>query len=242
MAKHLPAAQHHFRPRAEPAAYSSASLPAIGYRSSGWLPNDAPFLPEPASCTGWPAPSRLTQEKCMLMRISAASDAASPPSTAVNVPHRARVPLAAVDALCRQVLRPPYWSRPKPRSGRSSAALVRRIACGGCAARLPPDGCSTPVRVRRGTRRGGSGRVQADARAREGPLTPSPGLGLLPTVQLAGPMPRDMPLSRIRGYNEALCAKVNVRAPARRRTSQNALQCTRLLYTAQPDLHTVPTT
>ena len=149
MAKHLPAAQHHFRPRAEPAAYSSASLPAIGYRSSGWLPNDAPFLPEPASCTGWPAPSRLTQEKCMLMRISAASDAASPPSTAVNVPHRARVPLAAVDALCRQVLRPPYWSRNKPRSGRSSTALVRRSACGGCAARLPPDGRSTPVRVRR---------------------------------------------------------------------------------------------
>ena len=81
MAKRLPAAQHHFRPPAAPAAYSSASLPAIGYRSSGWLPNGVPFLLEPAGCTGWPAPSRLAQEKCMRMRFSAASGAASPPST-----------------------------------------------------------------------------------------------------------------------------------------------------------------
>ena len=195
MAKQLPAAQHHFRPRAAPAAYSSASLPAIGYRSSGWLLNDAPFLLESAWCTLWPAPSRLAQEKCMRMRFSAASGAASCPSAAVNVPHRARVPLAAVDALGRQVLRPPYWSRNTLRSGRSSAALVRKSACGGCAARLPPDGCSTPVRVRRGPEEGrGSGRVQADARVREGPPTPSSGLGLLPTVQLAGPGPQDMPL------------------------------------------------
>ena len=129
------------------------------------------------------------------MQFNTASGAASPPPTAVNVPHRARVPLAAVDALCRQVLRPPYWSRNTLRSGRSSAALVRKSACGGCAARLPPDGCSTPVRVRRGPEEGRirpcSGRRN---RAREGPLTPSPGLGLLPTVQLAGPGPRDMPL------------------------------------------------
>ena len=82
---------------------------------------------------------------------------------------------------------------------------------------LPPYGSVA------GPRRGGSGRVQADARAREGPLTPSPGLGLLPTVQLAGPMPWDMPLSRIRGYNEALCAKVNVPDPARRGTSLAAV-------------------
>ena len=196
MAKRLPAAQHHFRPPAAPAAYSSTLLPAIGYRSSGWLPNGVPFLLEPAGCTGWPAPSRLAQEKCMRMRFSAASGAASPPSTAVNVPHRVRVPQAAVDAFGHQVLRPPYWSRHTPRSGRSSAAMVRKSACGGCAARLPPDGCSTPVLYGSvaGPRRGGSGRVQADARAREGPLTPSPGLGLLPRVQLAGPMPRDMPL------------------------------------------------
>ena len=180
MAKRLPAAQHHFRPRAAPAAYSSASLPAIGYRSSGWLPNDAPFLPEPACCTGWPAPSRLAQEKCMLMRISAASDAASPPSTAVNVPHRARVPLAAVDALCRQVLRPPYWSRPKPRSFRSSTALVRRSACGGCAARLPPDGRSTPVRVRRGPAEGRIRPCSGRRKGAGGPAHTKFGLGATP--------------------------------------------------------------
>ena len=73
MEKRLPAAQHHFRPPAAPAAYSSTLLPAIGYRSSGWLPNGVPFLLEPAGYTGWPAPSRLAQEKCMRMRFSAAS-------------------------------------------------------------------------------------------------------------------------------------------------------------------------
>ena len=140
---------------------------------------------------------------------------------AVNVPHRARVPQAAVDAFGHQVLRPPYWSRHTPRSGRSSAALVRKSACGGCAARLPPDGCSTPVRVRRGPEEGPIRPCSGRRKAREGPSTPSPGLGLLPTVQLAGPMPRDMPLSRIRGYNEALCAKVNVSDPARRRPSHH---------------------
>ena len=180
MAKHLPAAQHHFRPRAEPAAYSSASLPAIGYRSSGWLLNDAPFLLESAWCTVWPAPSRLAQEKCMRMRFSAASGAASPPSTTVNVPHRARVPQAAVDAFGHQVLRPPYWSRHTPRSGRSSAALVRKSACGGCAARLPPDGCSTPVRVRRGPEEGPIRPCSGRRKGAGGPVHTKPGLGATP--------------------------------------------------------------
>ena len=156
MAKRLPAAQHHFRPPAAPAAYSSTLLPAIGYRSSGWLPNDAPLLSEPIWCTGWPAPSRLAQEECMRMRFNAASSAASPPSTAVNVPHRVRVPQAAVDAFGRQVLRPPYWSRPKPRSGRSSAAL--EFGAEDCMRRLcgtPPAGWvlhprTGPSRARRG--------------------------------------------------------------------------------------------
>ena len=74
-----------------------------------------------------------------------------------------------------------------------------------------------------GPRRGRSGRVQAGARAREGPSTPSPGLGLLPIVQLVGPMvgvaPGHASIVHLRGYNEALCAKVNVREPARRKTS-----------------------
>ena len=111
MEKPLPAAQHHFRPPAAPAAYSSTLLPAIGYQSSGWLPNGVPFLPEPASARdalAGPVASRLGERKCMRMRFSTASGAASPPSTAVNVPHKARVPQAAVDAFGHQVLRPPY--------------------------------------------------------------------------------------------------------------------------------------
>ena len=180
MATRLPAAQHHFRPPAAPAAYSSTLLPAIGYRSSGWLPNGVPFLLEPAGYTGWPAPSRLAQEKCMRMRFSAASGAASPPSTTVNVPHRARVPQAAVDAFGHQVLRPPYWSRHTPCSGRSSAALVRKSACGGCAARLPPDGCSTPVRVRRGPEEGPIRPCSGRRKGAGGPVHTKPGLGATP--------------------------------------------------------------
>ena len=124
----------------------------------------------------------------MRMRISAASDAASPPSTAVNVPHRARVPLAAVDdALCHQVLRPPYWSRPKPLSGRSSTALVRRSACGGCAARLPPDGCSTPVRVRRGPEEGPIRPCSGRRKGAGGPAHTKPGLGATPHSPVGRP-------------------------------------------------------
>ena len=135
----------------------------------------------------------------MLMRISAASGAASPPSTAVNVPHRARVPLAAVDAIGRQVLRPPYWSRPKPLSGRSSTALVRRIACGGCAARLPPDGCSSPVRVRRGPAEGRIRPCSGRRKGAGGAAHINLGLGATPhRAQSSWPapcrMPRDMPL------------------------------------------------
>ena len=180
MAKRLPAAQHHFRPPAAPAAYSSTLLPAIGYRRSGWLPNGVPFLLEPVWRTDWPAPSLLAQEKCMRMRFSAASGAASPPSTAVNVPHRVRVPQAAVDAFGHQVLRPPYWSWHKPRSGRSSAALVRRIACGGCAVRLPPDGCSTPVRVRRGPVEGPIRPCPDRRKGAGGAAHTKPGLGATP--------------------------------------------------------------
>ena len=196
--------------------------------SGGWPSRDlrpcaVPCSLELVSATIRPDRWRLASEKGVRHQRGLPSVTSCCARAVADGCHRARVPLAAVDAFGRQVLRPPYWSRPKPRSGRSSAALVRRIACGGRAARLPPDGCSTPVRVRRGPWRGGSGRVQADARAREGPLTPSPGLGLLPTVQLAGPMPRDMPLQCIRGYNEALCAKMNVSDPARRRPSLQSM-------------------
>ena len=66
------------------------------------------------------------------------------PSAAVNEPHRARASPAAEEAHGLWVLSPSYWSRPKPRFGRSRAALVRGIACGGCAARLPPDHALPP--------------------------------------------------------------------------------------------------
>ena len=115
----------------------------------------------------------------------------------------ARWPMDATGRACRWLL----WTRSAARcfvlltGVGPSHALVGPVPlwCGGLHAAAVRHasrrmGAPPPYGSVAGPRRGQSGRVQVDARAREGPSTPSPGLGLLPIVQLAGPMPRDMPL------------------------------------------------
>ena len=170
------AGQAAIRVRVLSPAHWSLSVPLSGQTGGVWLPRRASGI----------------SADCLL------SQAAAP----------ARWPMDATGRACRWLL----WTRSAARCFAlltgvgPSHALVGPVPlwCGGfrglhaVAVRHASHrmGAPPPYGSVAGPWRGGSGRIQADARAREGPPTPSPGLGLLPTVQLAGrgPRARDMPL------------------------------------------------
>ena len=74
-----------------------------------------------------------TAERVQWLR-STTFDIAYATSTAVDWPHGLLAPPASMDAHGREVLSPAYWSCLKPYTGQFRAALLRRSACGDCAA------------------------------------------------------------------------------------------------------------